>query len=897
MRRMKSSTFALYLMVISICVFPHGSVGLSAQKDERSSMTELVRNARGLLVLYTFQHAEGNTIPDVSGVEPKVDLVIENGKNETIQNGVLKIKGSVSIHSQDNISSLTKAISQTNEVTLEAWVQPENLTQAGPARILTISKNPNERNLTLGQEGDHFDVRLRTTRTSTNGLPSLSSAKKTVEKKLQHVVYTRDRSGTAKLFVDGRLIKEQKISGELNNWNGSYQLGLANEHGGDRVWKGNLHLVAIFNRSLNLEDVQQHYRAGPDAETKLMVEKKADPNAILFETKIARLLSNHCLECHDPATREGGLDLSQKSTAFAESDSGKSLIPGDLIKSDLWQYIESDEMPKNRPPLSKDEKQTVKEWIAGGASWTFETIDPALYQHQSDGIRTFARRLTVNEFIETVCVIFDVDISSEAKKLLPPDLRADGFSNTGYNLTVDLGHIDAFAQLAQIVIERLDIKSFAQRFEKGRTLTDDNMRKLVQDMGRWVLRGPLDGDEIDLYRGISTTVASAGGDFDEAVGFILQAMIQSPRFVYIMEQERSSAESRYITGYELANRLSYIIWGGPPDKTLLDAAERYELQEPAKLREQVTRMLNDPRAREHSQQFIVQWLNLNRLDTLSPDPKMFPDWDPKLAQNMKRETIQFFAEVVWKQNRPLADLLKAQVTFLSPELAQHYGLPPQDESSARYDLQSVSSRGGLLTHGSVLTIGGDEASMVTRGLFVLHDLLRGTVKDPPPCVDTTPVPTKPGLTNRGVAEMRLKNVACGGCHARFEPLSFGLEKFDGLGSYHEKDHFGNPLREDGQILIPGTAKTLTYETSAELMNLLADSQRVQESLTRKVAQFCLGRPLMAEDAEHIQKIHQQTQKNGGTWQSLITAIVTSDLVLKSPAVPLSTTSHSNVEKK
>ncbi|MDB4787042.1 hypothetical protein OAG29_03670, partial [Planctomycetaceae bacterium] len=126
-------------------------------------MTELVRNARGLLVLYTFQHAEGNTIPDVSGVEPKVDLVIENGKNETIQNGVLKIKGSVSIHSQDNISSLTKAISQTNEVTLEAWVQPENLTQAGPARILTISKNPNERNLTLGQEGDHFDVRLRTT--------------------------------------------------------------------------------------------------------------------------------------------------------------------------------------------------------------------------------------------------------------------------------------------------------------------------------------------------------------------------------------------------------------------------------------------------------------------------------------------------------------------------------------------------------------------------------------------------------------------------------------------------------------------------------------------------------------------------------------------------------------
>ena len=873
-------------------------MGHSAQNDEKNATAELVRDARGLLVLYTFRQSQENTIPDVSGVEPKVDLVIENGKNATIQNGVLKINGSVSIHSQNNASALTKAISQTNEVTVEAWIQSENLAQAGPARIVTISKNPNERNLTLGQEGDHFDVRLRTTRTSTNGLPSLSSAKKTVEKKLQHVVYTRDRFGTAKLLIDGRLVEEKKVPGDLRNWNGSYQLGLANEHGGDRVWKGSLHLVAMFNRSLSFENVQQHYRAGPDAETKLMVEKKADPNAILFETKIARLLSNHCLECHDPATREGGLDLSQKATAFAESDSGKSLIPGDLSKSDLWQYIESDEMPKNRPPLSKDEKQAFQEWITGGASWTFATIDPALYQHQSDGVRTFVRRLTVNEFIETVRVIFDVDISSDAKELLPPDLRADGFNNTGYNLTVDLGHIDAFAQLSQIVIERLDIKSFAQRFEKGRTLTDDNMRKLVQNMGRWVLRGPLDGDEIALYRGISTTVASAGGDFDEAVGFILQAMIQSPRFVYIMEREHSSTESRYITGYELANRLSYIIWGGPPDKALLDATERYELQEPAKLREQVTRMLNDPRAREHSQQFIVQWLDLNRLDNLSPDPKMFPDWNPQLAQDMKRESVQFFEEVIWKQKRPLADLLKAQVTFLSPELAQHYGLPPhQGESFARYDLQSVSSRGGLLTHGSVLTIGGDEASMVTRGLFVLHDLLRGTVKDPPPCVDTNPVPTKPGLTNRGVAEMRLKNVACGGCHARFEPLSFGLEKFDGLGSYHEKDHFDNPLREDGQILIPGTAKTITYETSAELMNLLANSARVQESLTWKVTQFCLGRPLMAQDAQQIQKIHQQTQKNGGTWQTLITAIVTSDLVLKSPAVPVSNTPLSNIEEK
>ncbi|MBD3673860.1 MAG: DUF1592 domain-containing protein [Planctomycetaceae bacterium] len=846
-----------------------------------------VRDARGLMALYDFQQVKDAIIPDVSGVSPKLDLVIKDGKHVSVERGFLRITGSTQISSEQNVAGFADVLRQTNELTLEAWVKPANLKQEGPARIVTISKNPSERNATLGQQGDQYDVRLRTTRTTTNGIPSLSSPKKIVQTQLQHVVYSRNRFGLARLFVDGRVVGEEKIVGDLRNWDNGYHLALANEVGGDRVWQGEIHLVAIYNRSLTPDDARQHFRAGPNAATKLLAEKKTNPNAELFETRIAGILAKHCLECHDPATKKGGLDLSQKSTAFAASDSGKTLIPGKLSESDLWVYVESDEMPKKRTALSAQEKEALKTWIAGGATWTFETIDPALYQHQSDGVRTFVRRLTVDEFTETVRVIFDVDISQEAKEILPPDLRADGFTNTGYNLTVDLGHVDAFAQLAEIIVNRLDVKKFAQRFEKSEKLTDDNMRKLVENMGRWVLRGPLDADEINIFRGISTTVASAGGNFEEAVGFILQSMIQSPRFIYIMERERGLGESRIVTGYELANRLSYIIWGGPPDKPLLDAAERFELQDEEKLHKHVTRMLADPRARTHSKDFISQWLNLNRLNHLSPDPKLFPNWSPQIAKDMQQETLRYFEDVVWEQQRPLADLLNAQVTYLSPELAKHYGLSPQGNSIARYELEAVSSRGGLLTQGSVLTIGGDEASMVTRGLFVLHDLLRGTVKDPPPCVDTTPVPTKPGLTNRDVAEMRLKNNACGGCHARFEPLAFGLERFDGLGTYRVKDQYGNTLREDGQILIPGSAEKIAYENSTELMNLLAKSERVQESLTWKVTQFCLGRPLVAADARQVQQIHEESQSHGGTWYTLIMAIVTSDLVKTSPTVSLS----------
>ena len=473
-----------------------------------------------------------------------------------------------------------------------------------------------------------------------------------------------------------------------------------------------------------------------------------------------------------------------------------------------------------------------------------------------------------------------VDIAKEARELLPPDLRADGFNNTAYNLNVDLKRVDAYSKLAGLIVERVDVDKFSGRFSKSRRLIDDDNRDLISKMGRWVLRGPLDEAEIVSYRGIATTVASSGGDFTEAMSYILEAMLQSPRFVYRIESQRGGGSSWPASQHELASRISYILWGSPPDEELLKAADEGRLDLKATAA-QADRMLKDPRAKQRSRQFVSQWLNLGRLSNMQPGKEHYPQWDPNLAGDMRDETLAFFDEIVWTQNRPLSELLNAQVTFVTPRLARHYGLKPQDgaaDQPARYDLKSTPGRGGLLTHCSVLTVGGDEASMVTRGLFVMQDLLRGVVKDPPPCVDTTPVPTKAGLTQRSIAEARLRNVSCGGCHVKFEPLAFGLEKFDGLGSFHEKDHHGNPLRDDGQILIPGEAHSVSYKSSAELMDLLADSDRVRQTLTWKVAQFAMGRPLVATDAPILAKIHDAAWKAGGNYSGLIKAIVTSDLV-------------------
>jgi hypothetical protein len=258
---------------------------------------------------------------------------------------------------------------------------------------------------------------------------------------------------------------------------------------------------------------------------------------------------------------------------------------------------------------------------------------------------------------------------------------------------------------------------------------------------------------------------------------------------------------------------------------------------------------------------------------------------------MRAETLAYFEEVVCKQKRPLGDLFNAQLTFVTPRLARHYRLPGalltadgDGDVMQRVALEKVAGRGGLLTQGSVLTLGGDEASMVTRGLFVFHDLLRGVVKNPPAGLDVTPIPTRPGLSHRTAAEQRIADNNCGGCHARFEPLAFGLEKFDGLGSWLDIDRHGNALREDGEVRIPGVAEPLAFRSVGELMDLIADSDRVAESLTWKLVQFSLGRSLTAEDAPLVAQIHRSAvAADGGTYSALIAALVTSDLVRKNRA--------------
>ncbi len=219
-----------------------------------------------LLALYTFAEDSGTTVPDVSNVGAPLNLEI-SGNTSWIAAGGLAVNSSSSISSPGAASKIIDAVRTSDALSVEVWIKPTNITQDGPARIASISSDQSNRNFTLGQglwgtnPSDLFDVRLRTAETDTNGQPSLTTSSGSASTQLQHLIFTYG-DGQRRIYKDGLLIESGSLNGDLNNWDATYPLVLANEATGDRPWLGELHLVAVYNRDLTAAEVTENYEAG-----------------------------------------------------------------------------------------------------------------------------------------------------------------------------------------------------------------------------------------------------------------------------------------------------------------------------------------------------------------------------------------------------------------------------------------------------------------------------------------------------------------------------------------------------------------------------------------------------------------------------------------------------------
>lgn len=365
-------------------------------------------------------------------------------------------------------------------------------------------------------------------------------------------------------------------------------------------------------------------------------------------------------------------------------------------------------------------------------------------------------------------------------------------------------------------------------------------------------------------------------DFDAGIEAALSAILVSREFLFRVEQDPAGIAPRTayrISDLELASRLSFFLWSSIPDDELLDLAERGVLRSPEVLAKQTQRMLADSRSQSLVSNFAEQWLYLRNLESIAPDGRLFPDFDDNLRQSMRRETELLFEEVL-RDNRSVLDLLKSDHAWLNERLAKHYGIPHVSGTRfRRVPLEEGSERGGLLRHGSILTVTSyaTRTSPVIRGKWILENLL-GTPPPPPP-------PNVPALEDNSVSSTlpvreRLKqhraNAACATCHDLIDPVGFALENFDAVGRWRTLEE-GQPV--DASAGLPDGSRFVGVRGLEE--GLLKRPELFVGTLAEKLLTFALGRGIELSDGPAVRDIVRTAQAADFRSSALIDAIVKS----------------------
>jgi hypothetical protein len=366
-------------------------------------------------------------------------------------------------------------------------------------------------------------------------------------------------------------------------------------------------------------------------------------------------------------------------------------------------------------------------------------------------------------------------------------------------------------------------------------------------------------------------------DFDYGVQSAVEAMLVSPDFLFRVERDPKTAAPGAVyrlNDFELASRLSFFLWSSIPDDELLNLAENGRLKNPLVLQQQTRRMLDDPRSQAFVSNFGGQWLHLRNLDTITPDPDLFPGFDEGLKQSFRRETELFF-ESVLRENRSVFDLLDVNYTFLNQRLAEHYGVRGVYGSQFRRVALSDPNRSGLLGQGSILTVTSypNRTSVVQRGKWVLENLLGAPPPPAPPDVPDLKPHGKDGrlLSMREQMDAHRANPICASCHTRMDPIGFALENYDAVGRWRTIDA-GAVIDASGKL--PDGTK---FSGPAELKKILLSEHRDEfaTTVTEKLLTYGLGRGLESYDAPAVREIMREAARDGYRLPTLINAIINS----------------------
>ena len=398
-------------------------------------------------------------------------------------------------------------------------------------------------------------------------------------------------------------------------------------------------------------------------------------------------------------------------------------------------------------------------------------------------------------------------------------------------------------------------------------------RRIVSSFATRAFRRPATREEINKFVGFYSLARQHGDSFEEGIATALQAILVAPQFLFRIEQEPVGPNQAPLRPYEMASRLSYFLWSSQPDAELLRLAASGALLRLPVLQAQVLRMLRDPKSSALVENFAGQWLQFKNIDVVRPDPGQFPLFDDGLRLAMRRETELFLGDLI-RSDGSILQLLDARHTFLNERLARFYGVPGiTGPEFRRVDMTGSERGGGILAHASLLTVTSysTRTSPVLRGKWILETLLNAPPPAPPPGVPPLEE-TKQGrnATLRQQMEAHRKNPVCSSCHSRMDPLGFGLENFDAIGSWRTQDGSA-PVDASGSL-----PDGRSFSTPNKLKQILMeDRSAFVRAVTEKMLVYALGRGLERYDRPTLASIVEGVENNNHRFSSLVLGVVQS----------------------
>ncbi len=585
-----------------------------------------------------------------------------------------------------------------------------------------------------------------------------------------------------------------------------------------------------------------------------------------FRDDVTPFINTYCIDCHS----------NKRPTEAGVNFSPALKNPGHAAFSQQWKKASARVQAHDMPPDYADslptdtERQTFVDWLA-----------KIKFLSQKDPGPFVIRRLTKTEYANTLHDLLGVDptIADE----LPDEVSGEGYLNSISPL-----QLEHYLTIADKVLDQILPSADAPRTEMQQRLlgkppvegTDSSVaaRAIAQSLARRAYRRPPSDTELNVLLEVFDLGKRNDLTYPRSVRLMLKAILVSPQFLFITPADKVETDEEIVPldDYQLASRLSYLLWATMPDDELMALADKGELHEPAILEAQVNRLLTDSRSRALFDGFGAQWLGLGDLKHRAFDEVKFPQMTLELRSAMVDEARLFFESIV-RDNRSVINFIDGDYTFINDTLAPIYGLEGTVIGPEMRRVQLTNgNRGGLLGMPGVLAASSfpNRTSAVKRGAWVLEQVLGDHVPSAPPDVpalDSQDPQTVERLTLRERTELHRTNPVCANCHQTLDPIGFGLENFDAIGRWREQDDNGEAIDASGEL--PGGQR---FTSPKELKAIIAAQiDKLSRNLVEKLLAYALCRKLEGYDEIVVDDLMQRIASDDYRMQSLIGAVVTS----------------------